>query len=163
MPQLPDSGDRIGQRDEGLGRQAFLLDQPLRKRKDPLLDGRTRIFLVPRSEHGFAGSRQVQAGPRLLPGADREELSLRHGPSPLYDGGRQRPPDPRLPDFVKDWNERYVSPRFRIATASEMFVEFEKRHGAKLPMVRGDFSVYWEDGAASTAREQALNREAAAA
>lgn len=70
-------------------------------------------------------------------------------------------PDESLPDWVKDWNERYASPRLVIATASEAFREFEKRHGDKLPRVAGDWTPYWEDGAGSTARETALNRASA--
>ena len=48
-----------------------------------------------------------------------------------------------------------------IATTGEMFREFEKRYGDKIPEYRGDFTPYWEDGAASTACETALNRTAA--
>jgi hypothetical protein len=76
-------------------------------------------------------------------------------------GGDNGPPDPELADFVKKWNADYESPKFVIATSSEMFAEFEKRHGGIVPSVRGDFTPYWEDGAASTARETALNRESA--
>ena len=42
-----------------------------------------------------------------------------------------------------------------------MFEEFERRYGDKLPIVRGDFTRYWEDGAASTAAETAANRASA--
>ena len=45
-----------------------------------------------------------------------------------------------------------------IATTGEMFREFERRYGDKVPEVRGDFTPYWEDGAASSARETALAR-----
>ncbi|NOX55836.1 MAG: hypothetical protein GXP27_15620 [Planctomycetes bacterium] len=38
--------------------------------------------------------------------------------------------------------------------------EFERRYGDRLPEVRGDFTPYWEDGAASSARETALARNA---
>lgn len=78
-------------------------------------------------------------------------------PYTLADNG---PPDPTLPDFVRRWNERYITPRLIIATHDQMFREFEKRYGTKLPIVRGDFTPYWEDGAASTAFETALNRAA---
>lgn len=71
------------------------------------------------------------------------------------------PPDPNLASFVKEWNEKYVSPRLIISTASDMFREFERRYGNVIPSVRGDFTGYWEDGAASTARETALVRNAA--
>ncbi|MBE0535636.1 MAG: hypothetical protein IH624_08195, partial [Phycisphaerae bacterium] len=76
-------------------------------------------------------------------------------------GSDNGPPDPQLPDMVKAWNEKYAYPRMMIASPSEMFAEFEKRYADKLPTVRGDFTPYWEDGAASSARETALTRAAA--
>jgi hypothetical protein len=77
-----------------------------------------------------------------------------------YTTGDNGPPDPTLAATVKDWNDRYVTPRLVIATHDQMFQEFEKRYGAKLPEFRGDFTPYWEDGAASTAAELALARRA---
>ena len=78
-------------------------------------------------------------------------------PYTLSDNG---PPDPTLSDFVRRWNERYVTPRLILATHEQMFQEFEKRYGSGLPVVKGDFTPYWEDGAASTAMETAMNRAA---
>jgi alpha-mannosidase len=77
-----------------------------------------------------------------------------------YTLGDNGPPDPTLSDFVRRWNDRYVTPRLIVATHEQMFQEFEKRYGATLPVVQGDFTPYWEDGAASTAYETALNRAA---
>jgi alpha-mannosidase len=77
---------------------------------------------------------------------------------PYTVGGDNGPPDPGLADFVKKWNETYLSPRLVLSTHSQMFTEFEKRYGAGLPTLKGDFTPYWEDGAASTAAETALNR-----
>ena len=77
-----------------------------------------------------------------------------------YTTGDNGPPDPTLSATVKDWNERYVTPKLVIATHDQMFAEFEKRYGASLPEFRGDFTPYWEDGAASTAAELALARRA---
>lgn len=77
-----------------------------------------------------------------------------------YTTGDNGPPDPTLATTVKDWNERYVTPRLVIATHDRMFEEFEKRYGTSLPEFRGDFTPYWEDGAASTASELALARHA---
>jgi len=79
---------------------------------------------------------------------------------PYTVGGDNGPPDPDLPGFVKRWNERYVTPRLIIATHKQLFEEFEKRYGSTLPSFKGDFTPYWEDGAASTAYETALNRQA---
>jgi hypothetical protein len=73
-------------------------------------------------------------------------------------GGDNGPPDPTLPEVVRLWNEAFVTPKLAIATAGEMFAAFEKRYGATLPSVKGDFTPYWEDGAGSTARESAMNR-----
>ncbi len=76
-------------------------------------------------------------------------------------GSDNGPPDPNLPEIVRQWNERYLAPRLAISTPSAVFKAFEERHGSELPVVRGDFTPYWEDGAASTARETAINRRAA--
>lgn len=77
-----------------------------------------------------------------------------------YTLGDNGPPDPTLADFVRQWNDRYITPRLIIATHEQMFEEFEKRYGSSLPVVQGDFTPYWEDGAASSAFETALNRAA---
>jgi alpha-mannosidase len=75
-----------------------------------------------------------------------------------YTLGDNGSPDPDLSQFVKSWNEKYVSPRLIIATHRQMFEEFERRYGSRLPEFEGDFTPYWEDGAASTAYETARNR-----
>jgi len=70
-------------------------------------------------------------------------------------------PDLEISEVVKAWNRRYAWPRLIISTTSECFGEMEKRYGSSLPTVRGDFTPYWEDGAASSAHETALNRASA--
>ncbi len=76
-------------------------------------------------------------------------------------GSDNGPPDPTLSDAVRDWNERYASPRLIISGTTRLFEEFESRHGAQLPVYRGDLTGYWEDGAASSSRETAMVRRAA--
>ncbi len=66
-----------------------------------------------------------------------------------------------LSEMVKEWNSKYAYPKLVIATTSEVMREFERRYGDKLPVVSGDFTPYWEDGAASSALETGLNRAAA--
>jgi len=66
----------------------------------------------------------------------------------------------KLPDLVRDWNARYVTPRLVISTVSAAFAALEQEAGDALPVVRGDMTAFWEDGAASTARETALGRAA---
>jgi alpha-mannosidase len=69
--------------------------------------------------------------------------------------------DPDLPQYVKTWNEKYVSPKIVIATTRAAFSEFEKKYADVIPAFNGDFTPYWEDGAASSAYELGLNRTAA--
>lgn len=76
--------------------------------------------------------------------------------------GDNGPPDESMPDVIRAWNERYESPRFRISTTREFFTGFEARYGNRLPVYGGDITPTWEDGAASTARETAMNRESSA-
>ncbi len=75
--------------------------------------------------------------------------------------GDNRGPGLELSAFVNDWNERFAYPKLIIARTPELFRAFEERYGDQIPSARGDFSPYWEDGAASSARETALNRGAA--
>ena len=88
-------------------------------------------------------------------------LSLRHHLPALERQRRQRRPDEAIADVVKQWNEEHVSPKLIIATTATAFREFEKRYGKQLPVFRGDFTPYWEDGAASSALETSLNRDSA--
>ncbi|HSQ79242.1 MAG TPA: glycoside hydrolase family 38 C-terminal domain-containing protein, partial [Candidatus Bathyarchaeia archaeon] len=68
------------------------------------------------------------------------------------------PPGRQLSDRVKEWNERFVSPKLRLATMREFFGEMEKRYGASLPVHKLGWPDYWTDGVASTAFETGLNR-----
>jgi hypothetical protein len=68
-------------------------------------------------------------------------------------GSDNGPPDPTLSATVRDWNERYVSPRIVIGSSEQVLAELESSCGDELPVVHGDLTGYWEDGAASSARE----------
>lgn len=76
-------------------------------------------------------------------------------------GSDNGPPDPYLSDIVKSWNKKYISPKIIISTVSESFSLFEEEFGEELPIVKGDLTGYWEDGAGSSARETAMNRASA--
>ena len=76
-------------------------------------------------------------------------------------GSDNGPPDPDISRIVKEWNEKYPDVKVKLSTVSATFSEFEKRYGDRIPVYRGDFSPYWSDGAASTARETAMVRNAA--
>ncbi len=72
--------------------------------------------------------------------------------------GDNAAPEPEICDFIKEWNGKYAWPKFVISSTSEAFAALEKRYGKKLPLVSGDWTPYWEDGAGSSALETALNR-----
>ncbi len=72
-------------------------------------------------------------------------------------GSDNGPPDSLLPEAVKKWNEKYVSPKMVITTVSRLFGTFEKKYGKDLPVLRGDLTPYWSDGAYSSARETEIN------
>ena len=76
-------------------------------------------------------------------------------------GGDNGPPDPELANDVREWNDKYAYPKLVIATTREMFGAFEARYSDVVPTVTGDFTPYWEDGAASSARETTINRASA--
>jgi alpha-mannosidase len=67
-------------------------------------------------------------------------------------------PDPAICEFVRDWDAKYTWPHFIISGTTEAFRTFEQRYGNRLPLVRGDWTPYWEDGAGSSALETAMNR-----
>jgi hypothetical protein len=96
---------------------------------------------------------------KLMRHLDEENypFDIVHLPYTLGDNGG---PDPNLSKFVKNWNERYAAPQLIIATHEQFFETFEQRYGSTLPSFQGDFTPYWEDGAASTAFETALSRRA---
>jgi hypothetical protein len=71
-------------------------------------------------------------------------------------------PSEEISDWVREWNETYEQPRIVLTTATNFFQRFEKDYGDDLPVERGDWTGYWEDGAASSARETAFCREAQA-
>ena len=68
-------------------------------------------------------------------------------------------PDPEICESVKNWNAKYAWPKLIISGTTEAFQAFENKFGNQLPLVRGDWTPYWEDGAGSSARETAMNRQ----
>lgn len=75
-------------------------------------------------------------------------------------GADNGPPNPALPDSVKAWNERYVWPKLIVSRNSDMMKEFERRYQDVIPVVKGDFTPYWEDGMASTSADTGICRRA---
>jgi len=161
MPNLVDGGDRIGNALKAWGDKPFYWISPSGKEKLLFwMAGRGYSWFhgLNMGNFGLDKSQRFFDYMRELDGAGYpyEMVQVRY-----TTGGDNGPPDPGLSETVKAWNERFESPKLVIATSGEMFAEFERRYGDVLPLVRGDFTPYWEDGALSTAREAALNRASA--
>lgn len=147
----PNGGHRIGHTLRVWGDKAFWWVSP---------SGQERVLCwIPRHGYwrGFRGKEELFDYLMILQKEDYPFtlVQLRHCL------GDNAGPDLAISDFVKEWNARFAYPRLVIATCSEMMHEFEKRYGAQLPVVSGDFTPYWEDGAASSALETGLVRRAA--
>lgn len=147
----PNGGARIGFTLEAWADRPFWWESP---------SGREKVMVwIPRGGYW----RAFEPGTPLFRYLD--SLADRGYPYDLvqmrYCLGDNAGPDPNLPEMVRAWNEQYAYPKVIIATSGEMFHAMEQRHGDDLPRFRGDFTPYWEDGAASSARETALTRAAA--
>ena len=161
MPNLPDRGDRIGNAMKAWADKPFYWVSPSGKEK-------VLFWMAGRGYSWFHG---LNMGRLRLenkqPVLDyMRELADAGYPYDMVQvryttGGDNGPPDPNLSDVVMAWNKDFESPKIVIATSQEMFAEFERRYGPTLREVRGDFTGYWEDGAASTALELAMNRTSA--
>jgi len=152
----PNSGDRIGYTLQAWGDKPFYWASQSGKEK-------VLTWMAGASYSSFHEGSLSQLGDEKIMKLMRklDESSYPYDMVQLpYTLGDNGTPDPALADFVRHWNERYVTPRLIIATHEQMFREFEKRYGASVPVVQGDFTPYWEDGAISTANETALNRAA---
>lgn len=154
IPDMPDGGDRIGStlREQG--------DKPYWWKSTT---GKDSILVWTAGQgyggwHGFTPGAIKERGTRKI-AAYMNELAAKGYP---YDMVQWRynivsdngPVDSTLSDFVRDWNEKYASPRLIIANAGEMMQEFETKYGKSIPTWSGDFTPYWEDGAYSTAKEE---------
>ena len=77
-------------------------------------------------------------------------------------GGDNGPVDPRLPEFVKAWNETFdhAAARHQHRPATVRRVRAPPRREPSRRCA-GDMTPYWEDGALSSAAEESLARAAA--
>ena len=160
VPTMPDLGDRVGRFNRAWGDKPFYWVSP---------SGQEKLLLWVAGKgyswfHDWISGKAGQTTASRLfdylrelaqDGYPYDMIQLRY--TIVADNG---PTDPKLPDFVKSWNEKYDSPRLVIATALQMFEEFERRWGKQIPSFAGDITPYWEDGALSTLRELGIVRRA---
>jgi alpha-mannosidase len=152
----PNSGDRIGYTLKAWGDKPFYWVSQSGKEKVLIWVAGASYAMFHEGTLSALGDEKVMKLARQL-----DENGYPHEMVYLpYTQGDNGPPDATLAAFVKRWNERYVTPRLVLATHEQMFREFEKRYAASIPSFGGDFTPYWEDGAASTAAELALARRA---
>ena len=161
MPHLPHGGYQVGHTFEAWGDIPFYWVGPSKKDK----------ILFWMSTHGYSWFHSWSVGNISNAGGTPilnflEELKAQRYPYDIVQlryniGNDNGPPDPDMPGFFKEWNEKYEWPKFRIATTLEMMKAFESRYKDQIPEHSGDFTPYWEDGAASSATETAINRNTA--
>jgi alpha-mannosidase len=147
----PNGGDRIGHTAAAWGDKPFWWLGP--NGKDKVLvwmtgTGYYRVFSSAENLLNYLGRLDERGYPY-------DFVQVRHC---LGDNGA---PDVDFADTVKKWNETHAYPKLVIATTEDMFHDFEQRYGDKIPTAQGDFTPYWEDGAASSALETAMNRASA--
>ena len=162
MPGPTRDGDRIGHTLRAWGDRPFWWIGP---------DGKDSL-LVMTAGRGYSWMHGWPRGRLTLEDAGvmseyLEDLVAREYPWDIVQvrvaiGGDNGVPDPRLADVVREWNERYASPRLVIGTLPALFAAMERRHGGKLPRIQADLTGYWEDGAVSTLKEQVMARASAA-
>jgi hypothetical protein len=69
------------------------------------------------------------------------------------------PPSTAACQLVKEWNEKYETPKLKLAVVSEFFEYVEKNYADKLPVYRKAWLDWWTDGAGSASRETAEVRK----
>ncbi len=69
------------------------------------------------------------------------------------------PPSTTACELVKQWNEKYETPKLRLAVASEFPEYVEKNYSDQLPVIRKAWLDWWTDGYGSTSRETAEVRK----
>jgi hypothetical protein len=119
-------------------------------------------YLFGRSQVGFGNTEFTK---KLLPRfLDKLETDNSYNYDFLYcesthpirvDNG---PPDERMPNFVKSWNENNEI-KMEFVTVSEFGNKLKSKYSESLPTLRGDWTDHWTDGPGSSSYETGLNRK----
>jgi alpha-mannosidase len=154
VESLPDKGDRVGHTMREQGNKAFWWKSS--SGKDSILfwtcgKGYSSWHGVPQGGVADRGPEKIAAYMNELDALNYPYSIVHWRYNIVADNG---PTDSTLPDFVKSWNKKYVWPKLLLANVTDMFGRFEMIYGKKIPVLSGDFTPYWEDGAYSTAKEE---------
>ncbi|MGN6100194.1 MAG: glycoside hydrolase family 38 C-terminal domain-containing protein [Devosia sp.] len=68
------------------------------------------------------------------------------------------PPDPRMPEFVRRWNESGRPYEMKFVTTTEFGRLLRERYANAIGTQRGDWTDHWTDGPGSSAYETGVNR-----
>lgn len=158
----PDRGDRVG----GIIREQG--DKVYYWKPDVSSD---KKLLVWTAGKGYSYFHNITDGAKQASWENRlskycEELNMKSYPYEMVQlrytkNADNGPVDTGLCAFVEAWNKRFSTPQLVISDVNTLFEAMEKKHGKELPVVTGEISPYWEDGAWSTAGEEMENREIA--
>jgi hypothetical protein len=154
----PYGGDRVGHFDKTWGDKPVWWTSPSGEEKLLFWTGARGYS----SWHGTAPGGIFDRGAKKIAGY-LDELTTNNYPYEMVqwrynvvaDNG---PIDTSLSRFVRQWNEKYISPKIVLNTTEKLFQKFEEKHGNSIPVVKGEITPYWEDGALSTADEEGKNR-----
>ena len=69
------------------------------------------------------------------------------------------PPSMRQSDLIRDWNNRYATPKLRNAVSREFMDYITGNYAEQLPVYRVAYPDWWTDGFGSAARETAAARK----
>lgn len=164
---MPNAGDRVGRVHQAWQDRPFWWVTPSGRERvlvwqtDPYSVGvsagwngdRTQIYRTGKASDRFIGRFIFPKLDRLV--EENYPYDIVGEPWSVIDNA---PIDADVPVAAKEWNERYVTPRVVISTLSDACRELTRRYGSKLPVVKGDYTPYWEDGVGSSSAETALNR-----
>ena len=70
------------------------------------------------------------------------------------------PPDARMPDFVRRWNDERQNVQMSFITVSDFGQLLDRTYSSVIGTQRGDWTDHWADGVGSSAFEVGLNRAA---
>ncbi|MDO9511773.1 MAG: glycoside hydrolase family 38 C-terminal domain-containing protein [Bacteroidales bacterium] len=69
------------------------------------------------------------------------------------------PPSITACNLVKEWNEKYESPKLRIAVSNEFLNYLEKNDELKIPVIKAAWPDWWSDGCGSAMHEAKVARQ----
>jgi len=70
------------------------------------------------------------------------------------------PPDARMPEFVRRWNDERQNVRMEFITVTDFGRLLEQQYSKVIGTQRGDWTDHWADGVGSSAFEVGVNRAA---